>query len=63
VGVAAGGRDLPLPGWQDGGDPRDLTSLLDLGKATRTLLVIHTCHYGYIFSPNNKYDCREFFLN
>jgi hypothetical protein len=30
VGVAAGGRDLPLPSWQDGGDPRDLTSLLDL---------------------------------
>jgi hypothetical protein len=30
VGVAAGGRDLPLPGRQDGGDPRDLTSLLDL---------------------------------
>jgi hypothetical protein len=30
VGVAADGRDLRLPGWQDGGDPHDLTFFLDL---------------------------------
>ena len=46
VGVAAGGRDLPLPSWQDGGDPRDLTSLLDL----QTRQLEHYLPYIHVIS-------------
>jgi hypothetical protein len=54
VGDAAGGRDVPLLGYQDGGDPRALP-LGPTGKAIMTLLAMHTCHYGYMFSPNNNH--------
>ena len=50
MGVAAGGRDLPLPRCQDGGDPRALPPG-PAGKAIRTLYMPLWLYYT--FDPNN----------